>query len=102
VPYLFLSPGLSAVYASLAGSLYTHYMTFLSPSSFDLFWSIKFFMMVVIGGIWGALLDTCLLSNLGNEWLHMFHGFDVLIYGFVLLVIIMFLPKGLVSVLKKA
>jgi len=95
---------LSAVYASLAGSLYTHYMTFLSPSSFDLFWSIKFLMMVVIGGmgsIWGALLGTCLLSYLGNEWLHMFHGFDVLIYGFVLLVIIMFLPKGLVSVLGK-
>jgi hypothetical protein len=32
----------------------------------------------------------------------MFHGFDVLIYGFVLLAIIMFLPKGLVSVLGKA
>jgi len=96
---------LSAVYASLAGSLYTHYMTFLSPSSFDLFWSIKFLMMVVVGGmgsIWGALLGTCLLSYLSNEWLHMFHGFDVLIYGFVLLVIIMFLPKGLVSVLGKA
>jgi branched-chain amino acid transport system permease protein len=49
---------LSAVYASLAGSLYTHYMTFLSPGSFDLFWSIKFLMMVVIGGmgsIWGAM-----------------------------------------------
>jgi branched-chain amino acid transport system permease protein len=93
------------VYASLAGSLYTHHMTFLSPSSFDLFWSIKFLMMVVIGGmgsIWGALLGTCLLSYLGNEWLHMFHGFDALIYGFVLLVIIMFLPRGLVSVLKKA
>ncbi len=96
---------LSAVYASLAGSLYTHYMTFLSPGSFDLFWSIKFLMMVVIGGmgsIWGALLGTCLLSYLSNEWLHMFHEFDVLIYGLILLVIIMFLPKGLVSVLKKS
>jgi hypothetical protein len=42
MPHLFLSPGLGAVYASLAGSLYTHYMTLLSPSSFDLFWSIGF------------------------------------------------------------
>jgi branched-chain amino acid transport system permease protein len=95
---------LSAVYASLAGSLYTHYMTFLSPSSFDLFWSIKFLMMVVIGGmgsIWGAMLGTCLLSYLSNEWLHMFQDFDVLVYGLILLVIIMFLPKGLVSVLRK-
>jgi branched-chain amino acid transport system permease protein len=94
----------SAVFASLAGSLYTHYMTFLSPSSFDLFWSIKFLMMVVVGGmssIWGALLGTCLLTYLSNEWLHMFHDFDVLVYGLILLFIIMFLPKGLVSVLRK-
>jgi branched-chain amino acid transport system permease protein len=95
---------MSAVFASVAGSLYTHYMTFLSPSSFDLFWSIKFLMMVVIGGmasIWGALLGTCLLTYLTTEWLHAFHEFDVLIYGFLLLVIIMFLPKGLVSLVKK-
>ncbi|MDY6838622.1 MAG: branched-chain amino acid ABC transporter permease [Thermodesulfobacteriota bacterium] len=95
---------LSAVYASLAGSLYTHYMTFLSPGSFDLFWSIKFLMMVVIGGmgsIWGAMLGTCLLSYLSNEWLHMFQDFDVLVYGLILLVVIMFLPKGLVSVFRK-
>jgi len=95
----------SAVFASLAGSLYTHYMTFLSPSSFDLFWSIKFLMMVVVGGmtsIWGALLGTCLLTYLSNEWLHMFHDFDVLVYGLILLLIIMFLPKGLISVLRKS
>jgi branched-chain amino acid transport system permease protein len=95
---------LSAVYASLAGGLYTHYMTFISPSSFDLFWSIKFLMMVVIGGmasIWGALLGTTLLTFLANEWLHIFHHFDVLIYGFLLLLIIMFLPKGLISVLRR-
>ncbi len=96
---------ISAVFASLAGSLYTHYMTFLSPSSFDLFWSIKFLMMVVVGGmtsIWGAVLGTCLLTYLSNEWLHMFHDFDVLVYGLILLLIIMFLPKGLVSVLRKS
>jgi branched-chain amino acid transport system permease protein len=96
---------ISAVFASLAGSLYTHYMTFLSPGSFDLFWSIKFLMMVVVGGmssIWGALLGTCLLTYLSNEWLHMFHDFDVLVYGLILLFIIMFLPKGLVSILGKS
>ena len=95
---------LSAVYASIGGSLYTHYMTFLSPSSFDLFWSIKFLMMVVLGGmstIWGALLGTCVLTYLSNEWLHMFHDFDVLIYGLILLLIIMLLPKGLISLVRK-
>ena len=95
---------LSAVYASLAGSLYTHYVGFLSPSSFDLFLSIKLVMMVVVGGmhnIWGALLGTWLLTFLGNEWLHVFRDFDILVYGAILLAIVMFLPEGLVDLTPK-
>ncbi len=91
---------LSGAYASVAGSLYTHYVGFLSPSSFDLFLSIKLVMMVVVGGmhnIWGALLGTWLLTFLGNEWLHVFHDFDILVYGAILLAIVMFLPEGLVD-----
>jgi branched-chain amino acid transport system permease protein len=91
---------LSAAYASIAGSLYTHYVGFLSPSSFDLFLSIKLVMMVVVGGmhtIWGALLGTWLLTFLGNEWLYVFHDFDILIYGAILLGVTMFLPEGLVD-----
>ena len=95
---------LSAAYASLAGSLYTHYVGFLSPSSFDFFLSIKLVMMVVVGGmrnIWGALLGTWLLTFLGNEWLHVFRDFDILVYGAVLLAIVMFLPEGLVDLSPK-
>jgi branched-chain amino acid transport system permease protein len=95
---------LSAVYASVAGSLYTHYVGFLSPSSFDLFLSIKLVMMVVVGGmhsIWGALLGTWLLTFLGNEWLHVFHDFDILVYGVILLGIVMFLPEGLVDLMPR-
>jgi branched-chain amino acid transport system permease protein len=95
---------LSGAYASIAGSLYTHYVGFLSPSSFDLFLSIKLVMMVVVGGmhsIWGALFGTWLLTFLGNEWLHVFHDFDILVYGAILLGIVMFLPEGLVDVIPR-
>ena len=95
---------LSGAYASVAGSLYTHYVGFLSPSSFDLFLSIKLVMMVVVGGmhsIWGAILGTLLLTFLGNEWLHIFHDFDILVYGAILLGIVMFLPEGLVEVIPR-
>jgi len=92
---------LSAVLASLAGSLYAHYVRFLSPGSFDLLLSIKLVMMVVVGGmhsLWGALLGTWLLTFLGNEWLHVFKDFDILVYGAILLFVVMALPEGLVSV----
>jgi branched-chain amino acid transport system permease protein len=95
---------LSAVYASIAGSLYTHYVGFLSPSSFDFFLSIKLVMMVVVGGmhnIWGALLGTWLLTFLGYEWLHVFRDFDILVYGAILLGVVMFLPDGLVALVPR-
>lgn len=95
---------LSAVLASLAGSLYGHYVGFLSPGSFDLLLSIRLVMMVVVGGmhsLWGALLGTWLLTFLGNEWLHVFKDFDILVYGAILLFVVMALPEGLVSVVPR-
>jgi branched-chain amino acid transport system permease protein len=95
---------LGAVFAALGGSLYAHYVMFLTPSSFNLMWSIRFVLMVMIGGmqsLWGALLGTILLTFVGNEWLHVFADFEILVYGAVLLVVALFLPRGLVSLVKR-
>jgi branched-chain amino acid transport system permease protein len=89
---------LSAVYASLAGSLYAHYVTFISPSSFTLFYSVLVLMMAVIGGItnlWGAVIGSVLITIL-PELLRSFEEFDVLVYGLVLTLALMFFRKGLV------
>lgn len=91
---------LSAVLAALAGSFYTHYVTFLNPGSFNLMWSMRFMLMVMVGGmqsLWGAILGTVLMTFVGNEWLQVFADFEILVYGAILLVIALFLPKGLVS-----
>ena len=88
---------LSAVYASIAGTLYAHFVTFISPSSFGLFVSILLLMMVVIGGggsIWGALLGAGILSML-PELLRAFKDFDILVYGVVLMAILLFMPEGI-------
>jgi len=95
---------LSAALAALAGSFYTHYVTFLTPSSFNLMWSIRFMLMVMVGGmqsLWGALLGTVLLTFIGNEWLQVFADFEILVYGAILLVVALFLPKGLVSLVPR-
>lgn len=91
---------LSAALAALAGSFYTHYVTFLNPGSFNLMWSIRFMLMVMVGGmqsLWGAMLGTILLTFVGNEWLQVFADFEILVYGAILLFVALFLPKGLVS-----
>lgn len=90
---------LSAVYASVAGSLYAHFVSFIAPNNFGLMVSIMFLMMGVIGGIhniWGALLGASLLTFL-PEYLRVFEQFDILIYGAILLAILLFMPEGLLE-----
>jgi branched-chain amino acid transport system permease protein len=90
---------ISAVMASIAGSLYAHYVRFINPPVFSLTFSVKLLMMVVIGGmtnVWGAILGAALITFL-PEWLIFLQDFDILAYGLILLLIAMFLPKGLLS-----
>jgi len=88
---------LSAVFASLAGFLYAHLVSFISPNSFDFIVSIRIVTMVVIGGmasIWGSLLGASLLTLL-PDWLHVFADYEMVVYGLILMVVMIFLPQGL-------
>ncbi len=88
---------LSAAYASVAGSLYAHYITFISPGSFDFMFSIKLVTMCVVGGmasIWGALFGAAALTLL-PEVLSVFHDYDIVIFGLILMVVMIFMPQGL-------
>ena len=91
---------LSAGFASLAGFLYAHYITFLSPGSFSLNFSVLLVTMVAIGGmenIWGAVIGTTVLTVL-PEYLRFFKDFDILIYGFILITIMILRPEGLYGI----
>jgi branched-chain amino acid transport system permease protein len=88
----------SALYASLAGSLLAHTTHFLAPSSFGFMFSIKLVTMVVVGGmasIWGSLLGATVLTVL-PELLAVFHDLEVVIFGLILMLVMIFLPRGLV------
>lgn len=89
---------LSAVICSLAGSLYAHTITFVSPASFGFNFSIELLTMVVIGGlgsIYGSFLGAALLTLL-PEFLRAAHDYDIIIYGGLLMLMVMFMPGGLV------
>jgi branched-chain amino acid transport system permease protein len=89
---------LSAVISSVAGSLYAHTMTFVSPASFGFNFSIELLTMVVIGGlgsIYGSFLGAALLTLL-PEFLRVAQDYDIIIYGGLLMVMVMFMPGGLV------
>jgi len=91
----------SAILASVAGSLYAHYLNFINPSTFDLFFSIKLLIMIALGGmhnIWGAIIGAGLITFMSYEWLHYFEELEVIVYGAILLIITIFFPNGLVGV----
>lgn len=89
---------LSAAICSVAGSLYAHTMTFISPASFGFNFSVELLTMVVIGGlgsIYGSFLGAALLTLL-PEFLRFMHDYDIVFYGLLLILMIMFMPGGLV------
>ena len=88
---------LSAVYASLAGSLYAHYITVISPEIYSFLFSVVLVLMVAIGGIglyWGAVVGAVLLTIL-PEALRKFGDWEVPLYGLVLIAVMLFLPRGI-------
>lgn len=87
----------SAVLTSIGGSLYVHHMRFVSPTGFNLEKSILFLIMIMSGGmgsLWGAVIGAVIFTLL-PESLGVFHDYEILIYGAVLLGMMMFLPDGL-------
>ena len=90
---------LSAVLASIAGSLFAHTYSFISPDSFDIFVATDFVIMVVIGGmgsIWGCLFGAGLVTML-PEWMDFFETYKDFVHGTILVLVLMFLPQGLVT-----
>lgn len=100
---------LSAFYAGLAGSLYAHLLHGISPEDFTVLLSIDFVTMIVLGGlgtVWGALVGAFLLTLLQNSLTRLpvvseFKNLYIVVLGVTLILIITFLPQGVVGGLRE-
>lgn len=94
---------LSAAYAGIAGVLYAHYLGFVAPSSFGFHFSVQLITMVVLGGmasLWGGMAGAVFLTVM-PEFLRSYENLEVIIYGLILILCMMFLPQGLAGGLSK-
>ena len=96
----------SATMSALAGCLYAHYVTYIDPTSFTVMESILVVSMVIIGGAgsrWGPLLGAFMLVTLPEALrlvglpLAAAANFRQIIYGTLLVVMMMFRPRGIVG-----
>jgi branched-chain amino acid transport system permease protein len=94
---------MSALYAGLAGGLFSAALNFVAPEGFDLFQMVVQFSMVVVGGlgsVWGSVLGAGLLIGL-QEVLRAFKGGQEIAFGLLLMICIIFLPEGLISLVRR-
>lgn len=95
---------LSAVLASVMGSLMAHYVGFLTPAAAGLARSIEFVMMVVLGGtasVFGSIVGTGVITLL-PQLLHAFEAWETLLLGLILTVSMIFMRAGIVPTLRAA
>lgn len=109
--------GLSCALTSVAGSYYTQYYFFVGPEqAFGSAVSIQAIIPAVIGGIgtvWGPVIGAAvvgplseLIANLLRDppgflsFLQGVTGLDVAVYATLLIVIVLFMPKGIYGALR--
>ncbi len=89
---------LSGFLAGIAGAFYSHTQMHVGTDQFSLHLSIMVVLMSVVGGlgtIVGPIVAGFLLILL-NEWLRVIEVVRVLIYSFSVVLILLFIPKGIV------
>lgn len=92
----------SAVVAAFMGGLYAFYSGFVTPSLAGFMHSMEFVVMVVFGGmasVIGSVVGAVILTLL-PQFLTSFADYEWLAYGAILMLVMIFMPKGLVPTLE--
>lgn len=95
--YAFFAIG--SAFAAAAGALTAHRIGFINPDTFSLQLGIDLFLVLLLGGIgsmWGAVIGA-LFVVWAPEKLRFVGAHQSLIYGLLLVLVVLLLPRGLVG-----
>lgn len=101
--YKLMSFVVSAIFTGFAGSLYASVIGFISPGDFGLTLSLNLLAMIIIGGM-GSVMGSVLGAAffVGLPFLIGNYGISLtVVQGVLLIVTLIFLPRGLAYELKK-
>ena len=97
--YTLMSFAIGAAYAGVAGALFATLVNFIEPAPFGIANSLLFLMMVVVGGsgrFYGPVLGAA-IALLLPELLRDFKDWYLAVFGFVVVLMMIWLPGGLLS-----
>ena len=99
---------LSAGIVSIGGALYAQYIQYIDPMVLlPLSNSMLIVLVCVMGGIgtvWGPVLGAFVMiaiNEYSRAYFARFSGLNLVIYGTLVILIVLFLPNGLISLLKR-
>jgi branched-chain amino acid transport system permease protein len=96
---------LSALVAGFAGSLYFAYSGFISPiAAFATYWSFIAMISTIIGrirSILGPVVGAFIIVLLRQQFLVMFPGLSILIFGILIVVVCLFAPQGILEIISR-
>jgi branched-chain amino acid transport system permease protein len=90
----------SAALASVAGTLYAHTVTYVSPETFSFNTILTFFMMLFIGGlgsVWGAILGALIVTAIPEIVPSAVASWQPTIFGVLLVAVLIVRPSGLLG-----
>ena len=96
----------SAVFVGMAGAIYGYYLAFVDPiGMFNILLSVQILLSMLIGGrgtLWGPVLGAFLIEGV-NEWSNNNLGGGnsrLLIFGGLMALVVLFLPRGIIPALQ--
>jgi branched-chain amino acid transport system permease protein len=101
--YRVLAFALSTLFSGIAGALYAHLMGYINPDGFRYDQSVQAVVMLLLGGIAsrnGPIIGAVCIVFL-VEYLQVLGAYQTLAYGVVILIVVMFMPRGIVGTFSK-
>lgn len=100
--YKLLAFCLSGFFAGISGGLYAHFMRIAGPSTLEVAMSFQVVIWSVFGGIvsiWGPVGAVFILFPL-MEFFRFWPEFRMLLFAFVILLILLYMPQGLLPYIR--
>jgi branched-chain amino acid transport system permease protein len=94
---------LTGITGALAGSLFAHFVTYISPGTFTLELSIWLVVVLSVGGvrtIWGVVLAAA-FTTVFPFLLGKYQNYNMLVFGIVLILVLKFMPNGIAGFLEE-
>lgn len=100
--YKVIAFSVCAFFMGFAGSMYAHLVCFISPDTFLQKQSVLFLTMLIFGGTtsFGGPLVGVLSLMLITESIRSMTGYQTLVYGVIIILVVVLLPKGVYGELR--